>query len=103
MRNPLDKKTIAIGTTVLSQEQLARFGSLLRPTVFAADEGIADLVSEEQAGGETDLLKAGAEGEKAATEISEQWQITVIRGSEVRDEVVELPEGGVAAGANEEK
>jgi len=103
MRNPLDKKTIAIGTTVLNQDQLARLGSLLRPTVFAADEGIADPVSEEQAGGETDLLKAGAEGEKAATEISEQWQVTVIRGSEVRDEVVELPEGGVAAAANEEK
>ena len=100
MRNPLDKKTVAIGTTVLSHDQLAKLGSLLRPTVFTADEGIADTVGEEQAGGETDLLKAGAEGEKAAPTMSPQWEVTVIRGSEVRDEVVGLPEGG---GANEEK
>jgi hypothetical protein len=88
---------------VLNQDRLAKLGSLLRPTVFAADEGIADLVSEEQAGGETDLLKAGAEGEKAAPTMSPQWEVIVIRGSEVRDEAVELPEGGVTAGANEEK
>jgi pilus assembly protein CpaB len=103
VRNPLDKKTVAIGTTVLNQDQLAKLGSLLRPTVFTTEEGMVEPVSEEQAGGEVDLLKAGAEGEKAATEISEQWQVTVIRGSEVKDEVVELPEGGAAAGANEGK
>jgi len=102
MRNPLDKKTVAIGTTVLSQNQLAKFGSLLRPTVLASEEDTGEPLGEGQAGGETDLLKAGAEGE-AAPEMSPQWQVTVIRGSEVKDEVVGFPESGVAAGANEQK
>jgi len=109
MRNPLDKKIVAIGATVLSQDRLAKLGSLLRPTVFTAGEeggGPDEQLSEEdtakQTGGEVELLKAGLGGE-AAVPKSPQWEVTVIRGSEVKDEVLEVESGGVAGEAEEEK
>jgi len=100
MRNPLDQKTIDTEGMVLSQGRLAKLGELLAPSVYAAsavDSNGASLPSAET--DNTEQLRRLFGGESGGR-ASPQWQITVIRGKEVKEEVIELP--GAAVTAQEE-
>lgn len=104
MRNPLDKRPVNIDATVLSQGRLAKLGSLLTPSV-AAQEDIDWLGASEgpnsvgrdafsgQSKSSTQLRKlfAGALSvEERGTKLSPQWEVTVIRGREVTEEVLDI-------------
>ena len=101
MRNPLDQKTVDTEGMILNQGRLGKFGELLGPSVDAApaaDSNGASLPSAETDNAEQlrRLFGSGEFGGRA----SPQWQITVIRGKEVKEEVVESP--GAAVTAQEE-
>jgi len=106
MRNPLDKRPVDIDATVLSQGRLAKLGSLLTPSVAAqedidwpgASEG-PNSVGRDVFSGRTKsstqpgLRKLFAEAlpvEERGTKPSPQWEVTVIRGREVTEEVLDV-------------
>jgi pilus assembly protein CpaB len=104
MRNPLDKRPINIDATVLSQGRLAKLGSLLTPSVAAqedidwlgASEGpnsVGRDAFSEQSKSSTQLRKLLAGDlsvEERGTKPSPQWEVTVIRGREVTEEVLDV-------------
>jgi len=111
MRNPLDRRPVAIDATVLSQGRLAKLGSLLGTSVptahedigweqaggivtMAADSDDPNSVFPRQAGSSAQLrgFLSGAwpaEGAEAKRQ-SSQWEVTVIRGREVKEEVLDI-------------
>jgi pilus assembly protein CpaB len=98
MRNPTDQRTIGSEGMVLNQGRLGKYGELLGPSVQAAPS--ADSNGDSSPSAETDnteqlrrLLGGGESGGRA----SPQWQITVIRGKEVKEEVTAAPEAAVTA------
>ncbi len=106
IRNPLDKKAVAIGSTILSQERLAKSGSLLAPTILSGSEevvaaGEAGAQELEDANATAKLAKASYIGEEAEKKVSPQWEMTVIRGSEVKEEVLDISNSPAAAGKTE--
>jgi len=102
MRNPLDKRPVDIGATVLSQGRLAKWGSALAPSVFAAQitgvgigrDGVADPNSAALAGQLNHGLKptfpSAFSIAESWAERSGQWEVTVIRGRKVTEEVLEI-------------
>jgi pilus assembly protein CpaB len=112
MRNPLDQRPVSLEATVLSQGRLAQLGDLLGTSVFAAEEessypDVNDLNVIEMAGLTGDPnrpIKTAAvrrrESDDRLRQLFEtgssrsrsQWEITVIRGREVSEEVIELGE-----------
>ena len=100
MRNPLDQKTVDTEGMILNQGRLGRFGELLGSSVdktpTADSNGASEPSAETDATEQLRRLLGGESGGRA----SPQWQITVIRGKEVKEEVVESP--GAAVTAQEE-
>jgi pilus assembly protein CpaB len=93
MRNPLDQKTVDTEGMVLSQGRLAKLGELLAPSVYVnsapdsngVTDPAADAVAAKNAERLNRLFGGGAGGRGS------QWQMTVIRGREVREEATGLP------------
>jgi pilus assembly protein CpaB len=92
MRNPLDQRAGDSDAMVLSQGRLAMAGELLGPSVFRSggdansqdpNQSTSEAASAEQ------LSRLFGEGKG-----SPQWQVTVIRGKDVKEEVVEISPAG---------
>jgi Flp pilus assembly protein CpaB len=85
MRNPLDQQQIRSEATVLNRGQLSKLGSLLGSSVEAKP---AVMVS----GSEDGLVIQGAEKAETVSYMGEttaqpaNWGVTVIRGSEIKEE-----------------
>lgn len=94
LRNPLDKSPVDTEATVLSQGRLAQLGSAMTTAVMAGSEGVGtsapptgDLTS--GPGAQTSQQKEGS-GE-APSKSRESWPVTVIRGSQVQQEDLDMP------------
>ena len=94
LRNPLDKGPVDTEATVLSQGRLAQLGSAMTTAVMAGSEGVGtsapptgDLTS--GPGAQTSQQKEGS-GE-APSKSRESWPVTVIRGSQVQQEDLDMP------------
>jgi len=83
MRNPSDKQTTDIAATVLSEGQLAKFGSNLTTTVLSGKNEDGALKNYDP-----NLITTGFEGITRAR-VSPQWEVTVIRGIKVSKEVID--------------
>jgi len=105
MRNPLDKEEVESDAMVLSQGRLAKLGQLLGPSVSVAsvekvqfdESGELILVDPNSANQSAERISAGrlssygsSERLFGGTKRLPQWQITVIRGKEVKEEVFEM-------------
>jgi pilus assembly protein CpaB len=113
MRNPLDQKTVDADAMVLSQGRLAKLGELLAPSVFAAqnnkhsymDANSLNILEDPNhvLGHSTEAKAQNTErlrrffGDEFGGRASPQWEITVIRGREVKEEVFEIPQADVLA------
>jgi pilus assembly protein CpaB len=111
MRNPLDQRTVDSEAMVLSQGRLAKLGEMMATSVFADTTGSDDMDSNDFNSGDPNrVLERSAVTADQSTERlrrifgdqfsgreSPQWEITVIRGREVKEEVVELPSAGTSA------
>lgn len=92
MRNPSDKQTMDIAATVLSEGQLAKFGSNLTTTVLSGKNG--DNVLQ---GSDSNLIttEKPTDFEKiTSARVSPQWEVTVIRGDKVSKEVTDTSKEG---------
>jgi pilus assembly protein CpaB len=102
MRNPLDRDPMDSDTTVLSQGQLAKYGSVLTPAVLTTDQKQA-FVDEikKQANDKRPRSKRKSLPDTEASipdtiesnfgEKPPVWAITVIRGSQVQEVQVDIP------------
>jgi Flp pilus assembly protein CpaB len=102
MRNPLDQYVFSSEATLLSEGQLAKFSSLMTPAALAAEQrktpasrmrNIDGRITDTEGGdGETE---AGLEGEEDyyAEDVDQTstWDITVIRGKDVKVQEMEMP------------
>ncbi|OHB60479.1 MAG: Flp pilus assembly protein CpaB [Planctomycetes bacterium GWF2_42_9] len=102
MRNPLDVKEVESDAMVLSQGRLAKLGQLLGPTV-ATDKGRistfdkdGNLVLKDPNDSNGFAQQGSAENIFESTK-RPQWQVTVIKGKEVKEEIFELDEPAVAS------
>ncbi|MHC4124156.1 MAG: Flp pilus assembly protein CpaB [Planctomycetota bacterium] len=113
MRNPLDHRPVDVEATVLSEGRLAKLGELLGTSVFAAQEepgyldsddfgavGLAALIADPNRPAKSaaatrsksaDRLKQLL-GQESGSRSRPQWEITVIRGNKVTEEVLEMGE-----------
>jgi len=101
IRNPLDKSPVDIDATVLSQGRLARLGSELTPAVLAATETNhllkqpfdANSPAEQTEGQDTEgppkLTPTEVKSYEALSAEKPSWLVTVIRGSEVKQQEIE--------------
>jgi len=117
MRNPLDKSPVDLDATVLSQGRLARLGSALSPAVLAAEvekHGLTTPVlsgtdSEEQTQADNmgSLLQQPILQEEKPDEAFSArrpaWLVTVIRGSQVEEQELDIRESETIARAEMEK
>ncbi len=87
MRNPLDQKASDTEGMILSQGRLAKLGELLGSSVMAAPAADPNAPAEDPADKSNDQLKRMFSDESAKP----QWEITVIRGREVKEEVTAAP------------
>ena len=106
LRNPLDKSPVDTEATVLSQGRLAQLGSAMTTAVMAGSEGVGtsasptgDLTSGPgaQTGGAKTSQQKGGPGE-APSKSRESWPVTVIRGSQVEQEDLDMPANSATAG-----
>lgn len=85
MRNPLDQQQIRSEATVLNRGQLSKLGSLLGTSVGAAKPAVLVSGSEDGLVLENTAETVSYVGEAQAAAPS-NWGVTVIRGSEVKEE-----------------
>ena len=108
MRNPLDRKVVDSDATVLSEGRLVKLGELLGSSVSSAPgEGYIDSNDPNQARdssavtqdeGAERLSKIFSEGMGSPSgRKNPQWQITVIRGQDVKEELINIPGADVKA------
>jgi len=96
MRNPTDQKTVDTEGMILNQGRLGKFGELLGSSVDAAlavDSNAEVDPSADAAAQNTEQLNRVFGSESGGK--SPQWGVTVIRGREVKEEVVEAPGAAV--------
>ncbi len=101
MRNPLDKMAIDSDATVLSQGRLAKLGDFMTPSVAAGSRGAGkDPNSMNLQSKNIENLKRvfSDTGDEGGT--SPQWPVTVIRGNDVKDEVVDIQQSEETADQN---
>jgi Flp pilus assembly protein CpaB len=110
MRNPLDKRLVDPEATILDQGRLARLGSLMESSVMGGqmDSGTLDMIDVNElrafidpngSSYSTADTSAGF-GERWRNTMSSdsrkkrspQWQVTVIIGKDVKEEVLKMPE-----------
>jgi len=114
MRNPLDKNRVATDTTVLSQGRLATLGSMLDPAALDARNEGERLKGQPS---DTNDLTVQAEGQSTQKWVQQAilggteyyqdlpkkqslWLVTVIRGREVKEQELDMPESGAAVAAD---
>jgi len=94
MRNPLDKNPLEHNTTVLSEGQLAKSGSLMTAAVLSSERKM-DLLKDL---GNSTKTSDGQSSDPLADFISQpeqpagQWNVTVIRGKDVQVERLDTPD-----------
>ena len=101
MRNPTDKMPVDIDATVLSQGRLARGASQLESSVPTTRQNWSPSDSNQDANSlnawnKERLSKVFSDTEDW-TRKAPQWPVTVIRGSEVKEEVLEVKEEAAPA------
>ncbi|MFH1371887.1 MAG: Flp pilus assembly protein CpaB [Planctomycetota bacterium] len=115
MRNPLDQKTVDSEAMVLSQGRLAKLGELMATSVYVAspaEQGYMDANGMDSIDPNR-AIELSAEtrsteqlrrffGDEFGGRTSPQWEITVIRGREVKEELVEISTAEASA-SNESK
>jgi pilus assembly protein CpaB len=99
LRNPLDKGPVDTEATVLSQGRLAQLGSAMTTAVMAGSEGVG--TSAPPTSGPTSGPGVKTEGAKVSlqkegsgetpSKSRESWPVTVIRGSQVEQEDLDMP------------
>jgi pilus assembly protein CpaB len=96
MRNPLDKMPVDIDATVLSQGRLAKGASQLESSVPIARQNWSPSDSNQDSNSlnawNTERLRKVFSDTEDWTRKVPQWQVTVIRGSEVKEEMLEVQE-----------
>jgi pilus assembly protein CpaB len=99
MRNPLDRVPVDSDATVLSEGRLAKLASMLEPSVLSegdkkerATAGLGQASPGSERYPEY-LLRGAAGGDRSVD--SPQWPIVIIRGPEIREEILGIPEGVV--------
>jgi Flp pilus assembly protein CpaB len=99
MRNPLDQKTtMDSDAMILSQGRLAMAGELLGPSVFRSGSDSNEISqdpnqSPDEAKNAAQLSRLFGEGSRG----SPQWEVTVIRGKDAKEEVVNTSSAGATA------
>jgi Flp pilus assembly protein CpaB len=102
MRNPLDKYAVDTDATVLSEGKLARLGSALSPTVMAAKRLLAQVLPGDAndpngtAFAETVFSERVYQeffGTEEGTARPSHWPVTVIRGTEVKEQELDISKG----------
>jgi pilus assembly protein CpaB len=106
MKNPLDQQEVGSDAMVLSQGRLAKLGQLLGTSVRSAGGRTADFdANGVRISGDPNLPVVDRMKEAERLESlfgngsgdgrrSPQWEITVIRGKEVKEEILEMTESG---------
>lgn len=108
MRNPLDKRPVDPDATILDQGRLAKLGSLMESSIMAnqIDSGTLDITdinnlraiidsngppepTEDASGGFGELWR-NTMSPYSLKKKSPQWQVTVIKGKDVEEEVLEV-------------
>lgn len=106
LRNPLDKSPVDTEATVLSQGRLAQLGSAMTAAVLADEDKTdaneittANYLAETDTQTETDTQHIS--GKRNYDEISAKgklsWPVTVIRGTQIQQEDLDMPELKVSA------
>jgi pilus assembly protein CpaB len=94
MRNPLDNYPVDSDSTVLDEGKLAKFGSLLTPTVLTPERKIS-LLKEISKSTETSGIgsydPSAGFGDQSEQPL-DQWNVTVIRGKDVQIQKLDNPE-----------
>ncbi len=102
MRNPLDRYPVDSDTTVLSEGQLAKFGSVMTPAVLTAQqrmdflEEVRDSAEEIEGDGKEEARHPIRERRAKS---SQQWGVTVIRGRDVQMQQLDTPKQSVTSWA----
>jgi Flp pilus assembly protein CpaB len=101
MRNPLDGGPVDIEPTVLSDGRLAKYGDLLGTSAFVS-RVYADTEGAGLAGGPSRPVRAAQIedidqlgqllGYESDSQSRLQWEVTVIRGNQVSEEILEIDE-----------
>ncbi len=97
MRNPLDQKSVESEPMVLSEGKMARLGQLLAPSVFAATPDSNNMLQDPNRAYDPSRITEEQNAEQLRRLFSEggksgQWEVTVIRGRDVKDEAVAITE-----------
>ena len=107
MRNPLDKDLVDVDATVLSEGRLAKLGSLLTPVVLTNEqkrnrlidmmnlEDITDASVPSDTNSQPDELDALFGNEEFEGRPPSRWGVTVIRGSEIIQQEMDIPKSDV--------
>jgi pilus assembly protein CpaB len=95
MRNPLDQKSTDSEPMVLSEGKMARLGQLLAPSVFAATPDSNNISQDPNRVFDPSRIEAQNEEQLRrllgdAGGRRSQWEITVIRGRDVKEEAVAI-------------
>ncbi len=106
MRNPLDKMPVDIDATVLSQGRLAKGASQLESSVPIAQQNWSPSDGNQDSNSlnewNKERLSRVFSGSDEWTRKAPQWPVTVIRGHEVKEEVLEIQEEAAAEQETEE-
>jgi len=94
MRNPLDRNPVDGDTTVLSEGQLAKYGSMMTPAVLTSQRKTDFL---EKIGSSTRNVEKIVKDTKISSKAKEQpkgrsprWGVTVIRGRDVQVQELDI-------------
>jgi pilus assembly protein CpaB len=106
LRNPLDKSPVDTEATVLSQGRLAQLGSAMTAAVLA-DEDKTDAneittanylaETDTQTGTDTQRISGKRNYDEISAKGKLSWPVTVIRGTQIQQEDLDMPELKVSA------
>ena len=88
MRNPLDRNPVDSDTTVLSEGQLAKYGSMMTPAVFTSQSDFLEKI-----GSSTRNVEKIGRNTKISSKAKEQsprWGVTVIHGRDVQVQELDI-------------
>lgn len=97
MRNPLDRNAVETSTTVLSEGQLAKFGSVLTPGTLAQKQKktllgeVLDSSSISEGQENNERVMPDSTVTRPRPKSSPRWGVTVIRGQDVQTHQLDIP------------
>ena len=103
MRNPLDRYAVETDTTVLSEGQLAKFGSVLTPGTLAQKQKkvllgeVLDSNSTTEGQENDERIMFDSTITRPRPKSSPRWGITVIRGQDVQTHQLDIPKQKVTS------